>query len=226
MPRGAIAYIAAVVCAGAAAVLVACWRWETCDPTILIGLAVLAILLSGMKIPLPRMTGTMAAGFVPVLAAVALLPWSAVVVIGCVSGVVQCAWRARVRPSAAQVLFNGAALSLSALAACQVAHFMSPTNGLATQAGVLGLAGATDYVVNSMLVAMVLHLIERKPVMSLFRNCNFWALPYYLLGVVIVCAMIGLRLVPSWPVVIPMLPLMWLVYDCYRRYVAVLAKNE
>ncbi|MGC4050189.1 MAG: hypothetical protein QM757_12465 [Paludibaculum sp.] len=179
-----------------------------------------------MKISLPRMTGTVAAGFVPVLASIALLSAGETVIIACVSGIIQTVWHARVRPALVQVAFNGAALSLSALSAYYLAHWSA--SGLANSASVaiLGLAAATDYLVDSLLVSAVLCLLEDKPLSGVFGNCNLWALPYYFVGVVVVSSLVSLGFVPSWRMVLPALPLMWVIYDCYRRYVAVLAQPE
>ena len=225
MPKRAILYITAVICAGAAGLLHAAWNWQMRDPYLFFGLLTLAVLLSTMKISLPRMTGTMSAGFVPMLAGIVLLSAGETLIIAGVSGVVQCLWRARVRPSAVQVAFNGAALSISALAAYQLAH--SSWTGIA-QAGavsILGLAAAADYLIDSLLVSGVLCLLESKSLLGIFRNCNFWALPYYFIGVAVVSLVVGLGLNPAWRLVIPTLPIMWAVYDCYQHFVSALARE-
>lgn len=226
MPRRAILYIALVVSAGVAVLLHAAWNWNTRDPQLFAGLLALAACLSTMKIRLPRVTGTLAAGFVPVLASVALLSAGETVVIACVSAIVQTIWQARVRPAWIQVVFNGAVLSLSALAAYHVAHWSA--SGVASSATVatLGLAAATDYFLDSLLVSIVLCLLEDRPLSSIFGDCNLWALPYYFIGVLVVSALVGLRFLPAWRIVIPAFPIMWAVYDCYRRYILVLARAE
>lgn len=226
MPRRAILYIALVVSAGVAVLLHAAWNWNTRDPQLFAGLLALAACLSTMKIRLPRVTGTLAAGFVPVLASVALLSAGETVVIACVSAIVQTIWQARVRPAWIQVAFNGAVLSLSALAAYHVAHW--PASGVASSAMVaaLGLAAATDYLLDSLFVSIVLCLLEDRPLSGIFGDCNLWALPYYFIGVLVVSALVGLRFLPAWRIVIPTLPIMWAVYDCYRRYILVLSRAE
>ncbi|QOY90701.1 hypothetical protein [Paludibaculum fermentans] len=226
MPRRASFLIGLVASAGAGAVLHSAWTWNTHDPLLFAGLLALAVCLSTLKIPLPRMTGTVAGGFVPVLASIALLSASETVIIALATGIVQTVWRPRVRPAFVQVVFNAAVLSLSGLAAYHVAHWPGTGITAAGSAAILGLAAATDYLVDSLLVSAVLCLIEEGPLFGIFRNCNFWALPYYLVGVIVVSGVVSLGILPGWRMVIPTLPLMWSIHDCYRRFVVVLARSE
>ncbi|MBN9662477.1 MAG: hypothetical protein J0H49_30040 [Acidobacteria bacterium] len=226
MPRRAILYIALVVSAGVGVLVHAAWTWNTRDPRLFLGLLALAVYSSTMKIALPRMTGTVAGGFIPVLASIALLSPGETVIIACLSGIVQTVWRARVRPALIQVVFNGAVLSISAQAAYHLARWSGSGVTNSTSAAGLGLAAAVDYLVDSVLVSAVLCLLEDRPLWGIFGNCNFWALPFYFIGVVIVSALVSLGFVPGWRIVLPALPILWLVYDCYRRYVVVLARQE
>lgn len=225
MPGRAIAYIAAVVSGGAAAAGLAVWRWQSQDPLLAVTLAVLAVWLSTMKIPLPRMTGTLAAGFVAVQVSIALLSWQETTLIAGLTGVVQCVWRARVRPSAAQMLFNGAALSLSGLAAYRVAHLAIWNTAEIPPCATLMAAAVTDYMVNSLLVAAVLCLLEEKPLWGIFRNSNFWALPYYAVGMLVAGPLVQLRPVPIWWLMVLAAPVLWMIWDWYRRFVAAVART-
>ncbi|MGJ5816045.1 hypothetical protein [Paludibaculum fermentans] len=226
MPRRAIFYISIVACAGAGVVLQAAWNWTTHDPLLFAALLTLAAYLSTLKITLPRMTGTVAGGFVPVLASIALLSTSETVLIALTTGIVQTVWQARVRPSLIQVVFNGAVLSISGWAAYQVAHWPGTGITAAGSVAILGLAAAADYLLDSLLVSTVLCLIEEKDLFAIFRSCNFWALPYYFAGVVIVSGVVSLGFLPSWRIVIPTLPMMWAVSDCYRRFVLEMGSAE
>lgn len=225
MPKRAIVYIGALLCAGVGVLLQAAWEWRMQDAHLFFGLLTLAAMLSTMKITLPRMTGTMSPGFVAMLAGIALLSAGETVIIAGVSGVVQSLWRARVRPSLLQVAFNGAALSLSAWAAYHVAHWSGMGIAPAGSVSLLTIAASVDYLVNSLLVAAVLCLVERKPLLGISRNCNFWALPFYFAGVVVLGSVVSLGFTPAWRLVIPTLPLMWAVYDCYHHYVAAMARE-
>jgi hypothetical protein len=40
----------------------------------------------------------------------------------------------------------------------------------------------TYYLLNTLSVAVVVSLTEKKPVVQIWRECYFWSFPYYLLG--------------------------------------------
>lgn len=226
MPQRAIIYIAAVVCAGAGSLLHAALAWRMPDPRLFFSLLILAVCLSTMKITLPRMTGTMSAGFVAVLAGVALLSCGETIVIACTSGVVQSLWGARKRPMLVQVAFNGAALSLSALAAYQLVQWAGGVAGQGCPAALLGVAAAADYIVNTFLVSTVLCLIERTPLLRIVSNCNLWAVPYFLVGAIVAGGVVTPRFEANWLPAVAALPVLWMIFDCYRQYVGLLARER
>jgi len=220
MSKRAILYIIAVICTGAASLLYSALSWNVHDPLLFSGLLALAVCFSTMKITLPRMTGTMSGAFVPVLAGIALLSCGEAVGIACASGIVQSLWRARLRPTIAQTAFNGAALSLSALAAYRLSHYPGIGIVAAGVSGLLVLAVTADYLVNTLLVSAVLCLVEKKSLAGIFGNCNFWAAPYYFAGAVLLGSLVSAGLAQSWYVVIAASPIVWLLHDSYRQHVA------
>src|SRR5260221_7184157 len=74
---------------------------------------VLAMLSSGLKISLPGVTGTMSVNFLFILIGVAELNLPATLTIGLCSPLVQCFWHAKKRPTAIQILFNQAAVTIA-----------------------------------------------------------------------------------------------------------------
>jgi hypothetical protein len=125
-----------------------------------------------------------------------------------------------------QVAFNCAVLALSALAAYHVAHWSGTGAANSSLIAVLTVAVVADYLVDTLLVSAVLCLIERKSLLGVFRNCNHSALPYYFAGALIIGLLVNLSLTPQWRVVIPALPLVWALHDCYRHFVVTLARDE
>lgn len=107
-----------------------------------------------------------------------------------VSGIVQCLWRPKVRPSALQVAFNGATMAISGAVAGALA-----TATPARLAELLGTADIALLLTNTLLVSTVLCLIKEAPFSSVWRSFQLWAVPYYLAGGVL--ASIGR--VPIWP---------------------------
>lgn len=133
------------------------------------------------KVRLPGLIGTITPGFVIVLVAMAKLDWAGTVAVGCLCGLVQTMWRAKTRPTAAQVLFNVAVMAISSA----VAHAASARLGQADLAVGLGVAGITLLATNTLLVSGALCLMRRAAFNEVWRNVQFWSLPYYLAGGVV-----------------------------------------
>ena len=133
------------------------------------------------KVRLPGLIGTITPGFVIVLVAMAKLDWAGTVAVGCLCGLVQTMWRAKTRPTAAQVLFNVAVMAISSA----VAHAASARLGQADLAVGLGVAGITLLATNTLLVSGALCLMRRAAFNEVRRNVQFWSLPDYLAGGVV-----------------------------------------
>jgi len=66
------------------------------------------------------------------------------------------------------------------------------------------------------MVAMVLALVDGKPLTSVWQLCYFWSLPYYLVGAAVAGLMTATDRTADWPPSLLILPLMALVYVSYR----------
>ncbi|MBI1789088.1 MAG: hypothetical protein HYR60_16275, partial [Acidobacteria bacterium] len=141
-----------------------------------------AALASLCKVRLPRMTGTISLNFVLLIVAVVDLPFSEVVLISAVAGVAQSLWKPRKRQQPVQGVFNAACLVVSASLAWAACRWLAAAGS--AEPGLLLLAPVTLvlYVCNTAMVAGVLCLVEGRPLTGIWNRCNFWALPYYLVG--------------------------------------------
>jgi hypothetical protein len=216
LPRVARMYIASAVTAGAILLAAAAFNWQSENPARFISYLALAVAGSTLKIRLPHTRGTLTPAFVLVLAAIAQLNLAETVIMAAAAGLVQVLWRPAVRPSPAQVLFSPASLSLSAAAAhslCRVV--LEPWLGHSV-VGVLVVSALVMYGSNTLMVAMVLALVNRKPLSSVWQLCYFWSLPYYLVGAAAAGIMAATNRTADWPPSLLVLPLMGLVYVSYR----------
>lgn len=156
--------------------------WQSSNgPTFLVCLA-LAALAATFKVKLPKLTGTISPAFVFLLVSVATLSRSETVAIAVVSGIVQCLWRPRTRPSALQLTFNAAALAISGAVAHGVTRGLVVVGGADSFAVVLGAAGVALLVTDTVVVSTILCLIQEAPFYTVWRSVQFWAVPYYLAG--------------------------------------------
>jgi hypothetical protein len=72
---------------------------------------------------------------------------------------------------------------------------------------------------NSLLLATVLAMVDRKPLGAVWPLCYFWSLPYYLVGAAVAGVMTATWRMADWPPSLLVLPLMGLVYISYRVHV-------
>ncbi len=162
LPRGAQIYFMGVLTVGMILLTAAALDWQSQDPTRFVVYLALAVMASTFKIPLPRMQGTITPAFVLLLAAIAQLSFAETAVMAAITGAVQVPWRSARRPILAQVLFNPACLAVSAAFAWLVSRIaFDPLPGHSV-AGVLLVSTLVLYGSNTVIVAAMLALVERK----------------------------------------------------------------
>ena len=180
MPRKALIYAWVVIVAGFTVMGRAAVSWQLWARGPFLTLLGLAMLAATLKLRLPNLAGTLSPAFVFLLISAATLSWPATVAIAAVSGVVQCAWRPKVRPSALQLAFNGSMMAVSGSAAHGMAH------GIVVSANMLpvmlGMAGTGLLVSNTLIMSTILCLLEDGPFDAIWGAVQLWAVPYYLGG--------------------------------------------
>jgi hypothetical protein len=142
----------------------------------------LACIAATFNLKLPKLTGTLSPAFVFVLVAVATCGWAETVAIAALSGIVQCLWRPKRKPTFLQVAFNAAAMAVAGGVSHGMAAMLLLAGGPEVLVVVLGAAGITLLVCNTLLLATILCLIQEAPFMTVWRSVHLWAVPYYLAG--------------------------------------------
>jgi hypothetical protein len=218
LPWAARVLVLVVVTAGVILLMVAALYWQSESPARFISYLAVAVAASTLKIRLPRMRASLTPSFVLVLVAILGFSFAETVVMAAVTGVVQVLWRPKRRPMLAQVVFNPASLALGAAFAYVVSRVaLAPWLG-GSVVGVLVVSTMVLYGSNSLLVAAVLALVDRKPLSGVWQLCYFWSLPYYLVGAAVAGVMMTTCRTADWPPSLLVLPLMGLVYVSYREH--------
>jgi hypothetical protein len=213
MTRAAQTYAWIIILTGFAVLACAGLGWQSwSDAPFLVCLA-LAALAATFKMKLPNLTGTLSPAFVFLLVAVATLSWSQTVIIGAVSGVVQCLWRPKARPSALQVAFNAATMAISAAVASGLA-----TANAAGPAVLLGTAAVALLVTNTLIVSTILCFVKEAPFHSVWRSFQLWAVPYYLAGGVLAGIWAHADLRAGAGVIILAAASVYVLSVCYREF--------
>jgi diguanylate cyclase (GGDEF)-like protein/putative nucleotidyltransferase with HDIG domain len=177
----------------------------------------LASLASGLKVRLPGVTGTLSVSFLFILASMAELGPVETMAIGIGSALVQIYWHARKRPPVHQVLFNLAAIAIAIRFAEAVMHF---ADGLGVSLPFRLLFATLGYfIANTIPIAGAISMTEKRSLFRVWRECYFWALPYYLLGATLVCVLHWVNQNLGWEFSLLAMPVAWVVYRSYRLYI-------
>jgi hypothetical protein len=216
LPPRAQLYLTGVVATGLLALAAGIPGWQPQDLARFLVYLALGVFASTLKIQLPGVRGTITPGFVLLLAAVAQLSFGETAVMAAVLGVVQVLWRSTKRPLLAQVLFNPACLAVSAALAWVLSRMVLAPWLDNSVAGLLLISTLVLYGSNTILVAAMLALLDRKPLSGIWQLCHFWSLPYYLVGAAAAGIMTATGGNGDWPASLLVLPLMGLVYISYR----------
>ncbi len=83
---------------------------------------------------------------------------------------------------------------------------------------ILFLAASVYFLANTLPVAAVIALTERKSLRKIWSECYFWSFPYYLLGAGVVGMMSWLHGFTDWQTSLLTLPVVYLIYRSYRLY--------
>jgi putative nucleotidyltransferase with HDIG domain len=177
----------------------------------------LALLSSGLKVRLPGVTGTLSVSFLFILAGMAELSPLQTMVIGIGSALVQIYWNAKIRPPLYQVPFNLAAIAIAIRFAEAAMHFAAAL-GFSLPFQLL-FATLGYFIANTFPIAGAISITEKRSLFRVWRECYFWALPYYLLGATMVCVLHWVNQNLGWEFSLLAMPVAWVVYRSYRLYI-------
>jgi len=192
--------------------------WQSDDLAGFLVYFVIALLVSGLKLQLPGVTGTISVCYFFVLIGIVSLNLPQVLVTGCAAVLVQYLWQSAKKLRVVQMLFNIASAAIAITASYAVFH-SSWLRSLPLEWSVmLALLACTYFASTTVLVAAVISLTEGKSFGKVWRTTYLWAFPYYLLG----AATAGLFEVAKrhlgWQTSMLVVPVTYLVYRSYRLY--------
>jgi diguanylate cyclase (GGDEF)-like protein/putative nucleotidyltransferase with HDIG domain len=224
-PFGAKAFIGGMALGALACFAFAATHWQSLDPLKFLCYLVVAVLASSLRIKLPGVNGTMSVNFLFVLLGVMELSFAETLVIGFAAVLVQCYWRPAHGPKPIHVIFNlsqlpvGTAISYGAYVAInqRIPHLL----GLA-----LLLVAMTYFAFNTMAMAVIIRLTEKKPILKVWSECYSWSLPYYLVGAALVGLVSFLNRHIGWQSSLLVLPPVYLMYRSYRLYLGKLEDEK
>jgi diguanylate cyclase (GGDEF)-like protein/putative nucleotidyltransferase with HDIG domain len=223
MSPGPRFFIAVVVLCGTAVLTYSVLHGRSQDPLKFFCYLVIALAASRLKVNLPGITGTMSVNFLFLLLGVLELSLSETMALGCAAVVVQCFDRDR--PVPIQVAFNVCSTAL-AIAVTFVSYRSLSSRPLSNPSTLLFLAACVYFVANTLPVAAVISLTERRSLRKIWADCYFWSFPYYLVGAGVAGMMSWLHGFTDWQTSLLTLPVAYLIYRSYRLYLGKLEDEK
>src|SRR5580698_1912239 len=226
MPIQARLYISLILASGTIGIAVLMGHFRPHDPLEFWCYFLFTLLTSGLKVRLPTVFATLSVNFLSILMGIVLFSLPEAILLGVAGTIVQCLWRPRVRPKAIQISFSACSIGLSVAAAHALFH--GPLNGLLGDLNpvLLGLTACAYFIVNTVLIAGVIALTERKSIYKTWYQTYFWILPYHLAAACVAWLIVILTRQDSWTAALILFPLVYFVYRSYKIYLERLEKDK
>jgi len=224
MNAAARLFIGVVVLCGTSVLTYTVLHGQSRDPLKFVCYLVIALVASRLKVNLPGITGTMSVNFLFLLLGVLELSFSETMALGCAAVVVQCFDRDR--PVPIQVAFNVCSTALAIGATFAAYRYPLFHRVVGNPSTLLFLAACVYFVANTVPVAAVISLTERKSLRKIWKGCYFWSFPYYLVGAGVAGMMSWLHTFTDWQTSLLILPVVYLIYRSYRLYLGKLEDEK
>ena len=217
-------FIAVVVLCGTAVLTYSVMHGKSENPLKFFCYLIIALAASRLKVNLPGITGTMSVNFLFLLLGVLELSLSEAMALGCAAVVVQCFDRDR--PVPLQVAFNVCSTALAIAITFVVYRWSLFHRAISNPSTLLFLAASVYFVANTLPVAAVISLTERRSLRKIWSDCYFWSFPYYLVGAGVAGMMSWLHGFTDWQTSLLTLPVVYLIYRSYRLYLGKLEDEK
>jgi len=218
LPLRAALFIMLVVATGGWLLVQSVENWSSVEPAHFLFYLVIAIFASVLKIALPTVNGSMSINFFFILIGLVDLSLPETMVIACFGAVAQNLLRPRQPARLHQVLFNAATIAIAVAASFGVFHSPRLAEMNLGLPIVLGLAACNCFILNTLSVALVVAMTERRPAWRVWHDCYFWCFPYYLGGSCVAWLISSLKQQMHWEASLLILPVLYFVYRSYRIY--------
>ena len=217
-------FIAVVVLCGTAVLTYSVWHGRSENPLKFFCYLLIALAASRLKVGLPGINGTMSVNFLFLLLGVLELSFSEAMVLGCAAVVVQCFDKDR--PVPIQVAFNVCSTALAIAVTFAAYQYSATRRAVGNPSTLLFLAACIYFVANTLPVAAVISLTERRSLRKIWSDCYFWSFPYYLVGAGVAGMMSWLHGFTDGQSSLLTLPVVYLIYRSYRLYLGKLEDEK
>lgn len=179
-----------------------------------------AVLASRLKVRLPGVTGTMSVNFVFILIGIVELNLPQALSISCVGTMAQLLWRAQRRPNWEQVVFNLSNIIIATACSYLVYHSPLVRSFDSSLPLLLFFATNTFYLLNTLSVATIIALTERKSAWRVWRESFIWTASHYLVGAAFTGVIHAGNVYAGWQASVLAFPVIYLIYRSYDLYLS------
>ena len=180
---------------------------------LLCNLAVCA-LVSGLKVRLPGIEGTMSVNFLFILMGVSQMSLGETIILGCTGTLVQCIWKSKNPVKPIKLIFSVCSMA-TAVTACYEFCGLFPNR---TTPSIFLAASVVFFFMNTAPVAGVIALTENRPLAQTWRDTYFWSFPLYVVGACIAWLLCLVSRNFNWFGSLLLMPILFFVYRSYRVY--------
>jgi len=184
-----------------------------------LSLLVISAVASRMKVKLPGVDGNMSVNLPFILIAAAQLSLFEAVVVALVSAGVQSIPKSGGTLQPVKMLFNVSTMVLAAGVATMLLHndwLVSATHRIASLP--LVAACSVFFLVNTLPVATIISLTEGSHLLRIWSSICHLSFPYYLACTGVTSIITAMTQLIGWQAPLAILPVMLLMYRCYRLY--------
>jgi len=193
------------------------------EPLKFLHCAALALLTSTFKVRLPGTRSSVSTSFVLFLVAISQLSFAEALLLTIPATLLQCVWKTRKWPTAAQMIFNVTATlvntSIAALVYSAVIRAGSPVPALV-------MAATSFFFVGSLLVSGIISITQSAPFGRIWLQCDRWALPYYVGGAILAVLVGAYAQLQGLHLALAMLTGLLLLYVWYQNRVSAVAESQ
>lgn len=211
-------FIAFVVLSGFAVLGNALWHASSDNPVRFVSFLLVACLAARLKVKLPGMSGTMSVNLPFILVAVAEMNAAEALLVGGLSTLVQCLPSGQKKFKGIQALFNAATIMLAVEATRLLYNSATLESAALSRSLLLAAAAAGYFLANSITVAIIIALTEKRNVLGAWGTMLQLSYPYYLASAGIAGLVLTASAHIGWQVPLLVLPLMVGMFYSYRRY--------
>jgi diguanylate cyclase (GGDEF)-like protein/putative nucleotidyltransferase with HDIG domain len=226
MSRKATFFYCVVCACGLGALILAARNFAIPDSSKFVVYLLLSVFASRLRINIPEMNGTVSVNFLFILIGIAELNYSETLIIGCAAILSQSLMIRQGGFNLKESAFNVLSAAFALWGAFYAYHGPAAAWVGNSPYLLIMLAACVYFVLNTLPIATIIWLTEKRNLQQVWRNCYVWSFPYYLAGAGIAGLVSLINRQFSWQTSLLAFPAMFVIHRSYRLYLSRLESEK